>query len=59
MTKFLQLYNESQEGKSKDDLCGQIVAKSLSKISNWEIKEEAKLEIQKLFFQAKKNDNLH
>ena len=54
MAKFLQSCNESQEGKSEDDLFGQNVAKSLSKISNWEIKEETKLEIQKLLFQAKK-----
>ena len=59
MAKFLQSCNESQEGKSEDDLFGQIVAKSLSKISNWEIKEEKKLEIQKLLFQAEKNDNFH
>ena len=45
MAKFLQSCNESQEGKSEDDLFRQIVAKSLSKISNWEIKEETKREI--------------
>ena len=54
IAKSLQSCNESQEGKSEDDLLGQIVAKFLGKISNWEIKEETKLEIQKLFFQAKK-----
>ena len=59
MTKFLHSCNESQEGKSEDDLFGETVAKSLSKISNWEIKEETKLEIQKLLFQAKTNDNFH
>ena len=59
MAKFLHSCNESQEGKSEDDLFGEIVAKSLSKISNWEIKEETKLEIQKLLFQAKTNDNFH
>ena len=32
---------------------GQIVAKSLSKISNSEIKEEAKFEMQNLLFQTK------
>ena len=32
---------------------GQIVAKSLSKISNSEIKEETKFEMQKLLFQTK------
>ena len=51
--KFLQSCNESQEGKREDDLFGQIVAKFLRKISNWEINEGAKLEIQKLLFQAK------
>ena len=45
MTKFLQSGNESQEGKSEDDLFGQIVGKSLCKILNWEIKGETKLEI--------------
>ena len=40
--------------KSGKDLFGQIVAKSLSKLSRWEIKEEIKLEIQLLLFQAKK-----
>ena len=54
MANFFQSCNESQEGKSEDDLFGQTVAKSLSKVSNWEIKEETKLEIQKLLFQAKK-----
>ena len=53
MTKFLQFCNETQEGKNQDDLFGQIAAKSLSKISNWEIKE-TNLEIQKSLFQAKK-----
>ena len=43
MAKFLQSCNESQEGKSEDDLSGETVAKSLSKISNCEIKEETKL----------------
>ena len=32
---------------------------NLSKISNWEKKEKTKLEIQKLLFQAKKDDNFH
>ena len=32
--KFLQSCNESQKGISEDDLFGQIVPKSLSKISN-------------------------
>ena len=40
MAKFLQSCNESKEGKSKDDLIGQIVAKFLSKISNWGIKAQ-------------------
>ena len=40
MAKFLQSCNESQEDKSEDDLFGQIVAKSLSKISNWRIKAQ-------------------
>ena len=59
MAKFLQSCNESQEGKSEDNLFGQIVAKSPSKISNWEIKEQTKLEIQILLFQAKNTDNFH
>ena len=54
MANFLQSCNESPESKSGKDLFGQIVAKSLSKLSNWEIKEETKLEIQILLFQAKK-----
>ena len=54
MAKFLQSCNESQEGKSEDDLFGQNVAKFLSKISNWEIKEETKLEIQNYFSKLKK-----
>ena len=45
MAKFLQSCNESQVGKREDDLFDQITAKSLSKISNWAIKEETKLEI--------------
>ena len=59
MAKFLQSCNDLQEGKSEDDLFGQIVSKSPSKISNWEKKEETKLEIQILLFQAKKPDNFH
>ena len=59
MAKILHSCSESQEGKSEDDLFGETVAKSLSKISNWEIKEETKLEIQKLLFQAKTNGNFH
>ena len=40
MAKFLPFCNETQEGKNQDDLFGQIVAKSLSKISNWRIKAQ-------------------
>ena len=54
MTKFLQSYNAPLENKSEDHLFENIVAISLSRISNWEIKEEAKLEIQILLFEAKK-----
>ena len=53
MAEFLQSCNEWQEGKSGKDLFGHNVAKSLSKLSNWEIKEETKLEIKTLLFQAK------
>ena len=53
MAEFLKSCNEWQEGKSGKDLFGQIVAKSLCKLSNWEIKEEVKLEIQTLLFQGK------
>ena len=53
MAKFLPFCNETQEGKNQDDLFGQIVAKSLSKISNWEVKE-TNLETQKSLCQAKK-----
>ena len=42
MAKFLQSCNDSQEGKSEDDLFGQIVSKSPSKISNWEKKRRNK-----------------
>ena len=42
MAKFLQSCNDSQEGKSEDDLFGQIVSTSPSKISNWEKKRRNK-----------------
>ena len=47
MSKLIQLYNEPKESTfvTEDELFGQVIAKSIARIPNGEIKEELKIEI--------------
>ena len=47
MSKLIQLYNEPKESTfvTEDELFGQVIAKSIARIPNDEIKEELKIEI--------------
>ena len=53
-------YEQSESGTSElmeDDLFGQVVAKSIAKIPDGEIKEELKIEIQQLILSTKRKLN--
>ena len=57
MSKLIVSYEESESGTSEsmeDDLFGQVVAKSIAKIPDGEIKEELKIEIQQLILSTKR-----
>ena len=57
MSKVIVSYEESESGTSEsmeDDLFGQVVAKSIAKIPDGEIKEELKIEIQQLILSTKR-----
>ena len=60
MSKLIDSYEQSESGTSesmKDDLFGQVVAKSIAKIPDGEIKEELKIEIQQLILSTKRKLN--
>ena len=57
MSKLINSYEHSESGTSEsmeDDLFGQVVAKSIVKIPDGEIKEELKIEIQQLILSTKR-----
>ena len=56
MSKLIQSYNEAKESTfvTEDELFGQVVAKSVAKIPDGEIKEELNIEIQQCILNAKK-----
>ena len=56
MSKLIDSFEHSESGTSEsleDDLFGQVVAKSIAKIPDGEIKEELKIEIQQLILSTK------
>ena len=56
MSKLIQSYDEPKESTfvTEDELFGQVIAKSIAKIPNGEIKEELKIEIQQCILNAKR-----
>ena len=58
ISKMIQSYDEPKESTfvTEDELFGQVIAKSVAKISNGEIKEELKIEIQQCIFSKKRRD---
>ena len=56
MSKLIQSYDEPKESTfvTEDELFGQVIAKSIAKIPDGEIKEELKIEIQQCILNAKR-----
>ena len=56
MSKLIQSYDEPKESTfvTEDELFGQVIAKSIVKIPDGEIKEELKIEIQQCILNAKR-----
>ena len=56
MSKLIQLYDELKESTflTEDELFGQVIARSIAKIPDGEIKEELKIEIQQCILHAKR-----
>ena len=56
MSKLIQSYDEPKESTlvTKDELLGQVIAKSIAKILDGEIKEKRKTEIQQYILNAKR-----
>ena len=56
MSNLIQLYDEPKESTfvTEDELFGQVIAKSIAKIPDGEIKEELKIEIQQCILNAKR-----
>ena len=56
MSKLIKSYDEPKESTfvTEDELFGQVMAKSITKIFDHEIKEELKIEIQQCILNAKR-----
>ena len=56
MSKLIQSYNELKESTfvTEDELFGQVIAKSIAKIPDGEIKKELKIKIQQCILNAKR-----
>ena len=56
MSKPIQSYDEPKESTfvTEDELFGQVIAKSIAKIFDHEIKEELKIETQQCILNAKR-----
>ena len=55
VSKLIQSYNEPKESTfvTEDELSGQLIAKSIAKIPDGEIKEELKLKYSNVFLMQK------
>ena len=56
MSKLIQSYDEPKESTfvTEDELFGQVIAKSIAKIPDGEVKEELKIKIQQCILNAKR-----
>ena len=56
ISKLIQSYDEPKDSTfvTEDELFGQVIAKSITKIPNGEIKEELKIEVQQCIVNAKR-----
>ena len=56
ISKMIQSYDEPKESTfvTEDELFGQVIAKSIAKIPNGEVKEELKIKIQQCILNAKR-----
>ena len=56
MSKLIQSYDEPKDSTfvTEDELFGQVIAKSITKSPNGEIKEELKIEVQQCIVNAKR-----
>ena len=57
-SKLIQSYDGTEESRkaTEHELFGQVIVKSIAKISNGEIKEERKTEIQQRILNAKRRE---